>query len=104
MNTPAVMCGSTVHCMALTRVNLLLVVYDFRPSAGRGPGGDRPRPEQPQLISLLEHGLLGAGMQLDAARNISGYHPTPRLQVPARRHTMKTDTLTQDDSQSKEPL
>jgi hypothetical protein len=35
--------------MAFTRVNALLITYHSRPSAGRGLGGNRPRPEQPQL-------------------------------------------------------
>ena len=52
------MCGSTVHCTAFTRVNPLLVVYRFRPPAGRGHCGDRPRPERSPLIPLLENGLL----------------------------------------------
>ena len=38
---------STLH--AFTRVNPLFVVYHFRPPDGRGPGGNRPCPQQPQL-------------------------------------------------------
>ena len=62
-------------CIEFTRVNPLFVVYCFRPPAGRGLDGDRPRPEQPQLIPLLEDGLL------------DGWHATgryaPYQQLPA---------------------
>ena len=33
----------------LASISSSFVVYGFRPPAGRGPGGNRPRPEQPQL-------------------------------------------------------
>ena len=56
MRMRGIMCGSTVHCLARTRVSALLVVYCFRPSAGRGNNGHRPRPEQPQLNSTSTAG------------------------------------------------
>jgi hypothetical protein len=59
INTLAVMCGSTVHCMAFTRVSTLFIIYHTHTTDGRGHRGHRPRPEQPQLVSLLENGLLG---------------------------------------------
>jgi hypothetical protein len=38
-----------VTCRALIRVNPLFIIYRSSASDGRGPGGDKPRPEQPQL-------------------------------------------------------
>ena len=34
---------------ALSRVNALFIIYHSHAPDGRGPGGHRPRPEQPQL-------------------------------------------------------
>ena len=60
---------------AFTRINALLVVYQSMLSlghshipVGRGPGDNRPRPEQLQPISLLDMVFSAAGMRLDAAR------------------------------------
>ena len=39
--------------MALTRVNALFIIYHFRTPDGRGPGGDRSRPEESQLSLTL---------------------------------------------------
>jgi hypothetical protein len=47
INTLAVM------CIADTRISALFVVYHTRAPDGRGPAGDRPRPEQPQLNPTL---------------------------------------------------
>jgi hypothetical protein len=38
-----------VVCCAFTRVNTLFIIYHSHTRDGRGPGGDRPRPEQAQL-------------------------------------------------------
>jgi hypothetical protein len=56
MNTLAVMCGSTVHCMAFPRFNTFPVVYSHAPD-GRGHCGHWPRPEQVPLnpISTAEN-------------------------------------------------
>ena len=35
--------------MAFTRVSTLFIIYHFRTPDGRGPGGDRSRPEESQL-------------------------------------------------------
>ena len=48
-----------VMFMSFTRVNPLFVPYHSHTTDGRGPGGNGPRLEQPQLISLLENDLLG---------------------------------------------
>jgi hypothetical protein len=58
-----VMCGSTVHCMASTGTSAFLVVYHSHTPDGRGPSGDRPRPEQPQLppastLKAMHHGAV----------------------------------------------
>ena len=49
MNTLAVMCGSTLHCMAFTRTSALLETYHTHTPDGRGHCCIRSRPEQPQL-------------------------------------------------------
>jgi hypothetical protein len=43
INTLAVM------CIAATRANPLIIMYHTHTPAGRGLGGNRPRPEQSQL-------------------------------------------------------
>jgi hypothetical protein len=45
--------------LALTRVNPLFVICRSHTTDCGGHCRDRPRPEQPQLISLLENGVLG---------------------------------------------
>jgi hypothetical protein len=44
---------------ALSRVTTLVIIYHSHTPDGRGHCRDRPRLEQPQLISLLENELLG---------------------------------------------
>jgi len=56
------------------RVSPLFIIYRSHATDCRGHYSHGPRLEQPQLISLLENSLLGAGIQLAAARNISGYN------------------------------
>jgi hypothetical protein len=58
MNTLAVM------CIAATRVSTLFTIYHSHTPGGRGPGGNRPRPEQSQLISLPENGPLGGWLPI----------------------------------------
>jgi hypothetical protein len=49
-NTLAVMCGSTVHCLAFTRVSTLSFVCHSHATEDQGLGSDRPCLELPQLF------------------------------------------------------
>ena len=70
---------------ALTRVNPLFIIYHSHTPAGRGAGGNRPRPDETLLTSFRVNSLLG------------GWHATGRC---ARCQTL---TMRLDD-QLHEPL
>jgi hypothetical protein len=46
---PSLMKKLAAMCIAFVGGNALFIIYHTHASAGRGPGGNRPRPEQPHV-------------------------------------------------------